>query len=837
MRRTWGMVRVGGISAFLDSGLVSAAAAAHTRLMSGTSGCQRTWGRRRGHLEHHSQGFALFIQACSIKSNSDQRRGTKGGPLLPVALPVGIGGSPPTPPPITAQQANVASMVVNLAPPDLRKQVDATLEKLLRNVKSEEVLQAISKKLAAVTSAATTAWPDVAQMVFVAAHCSRVPLHGVDSVLQAAKGSEVVKMLLANASEGLFSWNSDVAALIENIGVLPTSVDVGGMMDAQLNNQSSPWDTALFNRDDVISKIKDALLPSSASPKRVISKMRAALIPRNSTQKPTAVILFAMRGMGKTQVIKRAAFDGFQELAKCGRLITVCCSRSESRPWMRSALADEAEVAIVLLIKDHLMQYCGMSESDSGMDFKTPREAYAAWEELTAKRFKMDPSLCGKLLPLIFMDTCEILAGKPAVTKTHSSGKKYNLLERFCVAIPTNRAVLCVGCNAAIDWHDPVTQTELNVFMMPTLTPISFDNYEFAVRSWHAAIDDPVKELIYELSAGVPRMLRLAHESKVTVSLAEGAGSCLSLALTKYITEGQGLYNIPKNDRNLRLLYACMLCSGTCFPVHDVGANVPMPTASRGGGDTFQHAIALSMGALDARGPWFVVPPLIFGKRQVVTDMMSAVKNHKSLKNIPDLPTPEDLMLILRSDCLKMMGRGNATDRGPLFEAVFVRAFYARYLLVKWRLGADWVPLEEVLVNAFHADDAKVVKKFEINLSAGIKYATKYKRAKSCALSWCKSDRRAHHDAYAWCRFSRGGKLVECPMPIQMRHGNPKTAAELKKTCQLLVSKDLPRKQIESILLCVNQSLSSYASRKIVGVDASKMALCQWLFSISNTTE
>ena len=185
-----------------------------------------------------------------------------------------------------------------------------------------------------------------------------------------------------------------------------------------------------------------------------------------------------------------------------------------------------------------------------------------------------------------------------------------------------------------------------------------------------------------------------------------------------------------------------------------------------------------------------------------------------------------------------MMGRGNATDRGPLFEAVFVRAFYARYLLVKWRLGADWVPLEEVLVNAFHADDAKVVKKFEINLSAGIKYATKYKRAKSCALSWCKSDRRAHHDAYAWCRFSRGGKLVECPMPIQIfGHGNPKTAAELKKTCQLLVSKDLPRKQIESILLCVNQSLSSYASRKIVGVDASKMALCQWLFSISNTTE
>ena len=170
-----------------------------------------------------------------------------------------------------------------------------------------------------------------------------------------------------------------------------------------------------------------------------------------------------------------------------------------------------------------------------------------------------------------------------------------------------------------------------------------------------------------------------------------------------------------------------------------------------------------------------------------------------------------------------------------------MRAFYARYLLVKWRLGADWVPLEGVLVNAFHADDAEVVGKFEINLSAGIKCATTSKKATygaaTCALSWCKSDRRAHHDAYAWCRFSRGGKLVECPMPIQMRHGNPKTAAELKKTCQLLVSKDLPRKQIESILLCVNQSLSSYASRKIVGVDASKMALCQWLFSISNTTE
>jgi hypothetical protein len=706
-------------------------------------------------------------------------------------------------------------MVVNLASPDLREIAAVNLKSLLRNVKSEEVLKAISKKLAAVTSAATTAWPDVAQMVFVAAHCSRVPLHDVDSVLQAAKGSvaasTTLNMALAQATQGVFSWNSDVAALIENIGVLPTSVDVGGMMDAQLNNQNSPWDTALFDRVDVISQIKAALILNSAS------------------QKPTAVILFAMRGMGKTQVIKRATYDEFQELAKCGRLITVCCSRSESMPWMQSALTDKAQVAIVLLIKDHLMQYCGMSESDSGMDFKTPREAYAAWEELTANRFQIDATLSGKLSPLIFLDTCEILAGKPAVTKTHSSGKKYNLLERFCVAIPTNRAVLCVGCNAAIDWHDPVTQTELNVRMMPTLTPISFANHEAAVKSWHAEIDASVKELIYELSAGVPRMLRLAHIIKVTVSLAQGASTCLSLALAHYMTVTQTSYNIPKNDGDLRLLYACMLCSATRFPVPDVGADVPMPTASHRNGDTFQYAIALSMGALDARGPWFVVPPLIFGKKQVVTDMMSAVKNHTSLQNIPDLPTPYDLVPILTDECLASIGRGNATDRGPLFEAVFVRALYARYLLVKWRLKEDWVPLKEVLVEAFHAADAEVVGTFEINLSAGIKDATTYNRADTCALSWCKSDRGAHHDAYAWCRFSRDGKLVQRPMPIQMRHGIPKTLSELTQTCQLFVSKDVPHVEIESVLLCVNQSLSSYSSSKIVAVDASKMALCQWL--------
>jgi hypothetical protein len=179
-------------------------------------------------------------------------------------------------------------------------------------------------------------------------------------------------------------------------------------------------------------------------------------------------------------------------------------------------------------------------------------------------------------------------------------------------------------------------------------------------------------------------------------------------------------------------------------------------------------------------------------------------------------------------------------DRGVPFERIIAHALHARYLIVSWRMANEWVLLSEVLLGAVSdSNDVTKLAGIEVNLSKGIhcpedptysSAAAKEEHQKK--LTWCNSNKNAHHDAYLWCR---GGNVsaedkLGYPVPIQLRHGTPKTMQELADTQQMQQSKGKGSKSIAGVLLVVNQCDQELDGPSMIAVNGSEMSICSWLF-------
>ena len=92
--------------------------------------------------------------------------------------------------------------------------------------------------------------------------------------------------------------------------------------------------------------------------------------------------------------------------------------------------------------------------------------------------------------------------------------------------------------------------------------------------------------------------------------------------------------------------------------------------------------------------------------------------------------------------------------------------------------ASPWVPLGAVLA----AEDDAVLSQYEVDLTNGI---TQPKIAASTAeertVTWNVSTNNAHHDAYLYAR-KRSATASSAPLvvAVQLRHGKPKSAAELE---------------------------------------------------------
>lgn len=417
-----------------------------------------------------------------------------------------------------------------------------------------------------------------------------------------------------------------------------------------------------------------------------------------------------------------------------------------------------------------------------------PDDAVQLWKRATKAHFSLSDAEDASFKPLILLDTCEIavneLHERLVHTSQHGTGSKYNVLEAFCLCMPSPYGTVTVGCNTGITC-DSVVLTKVNVTVVPPLTPVPIWEYDAALKSWGKQVDEAVKPFIHWLAGGIPALLMTANR-QLDPAPSFGCGSlfCFRNAFDGYLQRAGRFY--PMDFLNVTMAYSCLLVSSTRLPISlkDV---VPMPRTAQSTTSqhtfTFEDAVKQSVATLQrckTGGETFLVVPPVFFPRDVPGTPIPVTKLHP----------------FLRREVIEQLGISAPADRGILFEEAFVYAVYARYLLIWWTRGGrhkdKWVHLSDVLQGAVHSwnrngaagsgGDVTGLTDLEVNLSEGVHTESDtYAGAKNYALSWTRTTKNpnAHHDAYMWCR-SVMNKKEEAPAAIQLRHGAAKTKFELK---------------------------------------------------------
>ncbi|CUG93690.1 Bodo-specific multi-copy gene family, putative [Bodo saltans] len=112
------------------------------------------------------------------------------------------------------------------------------------------------------------------------------------------------------------------------------------------------------------------------------------------------------------------------------------------------------------LIRMHVVSITGYPQDPS--HYCDPQTAYSTWMSETASYFQIPVGM--QCDPLIFLDTCEVLAQHDHKYRVHkSSGKPYTLLEAFCIAVPSPHGIFVAGTNFSLPVTDPMYVTMANM--------------------------------------------------------------------------------------------------------------------------------------------------------------------------------------------------------------------------------------------------------------------------------------------------------------------------------------------------------------------------------------
>jgi hypothetical protein len=595
---------------------------------------------------------------------------------------------------------------------------------------------------------------------------------------------------------------------------VPLGVDVEALLNQHVNNSGDRGDMKLQQRDDVLGLLDSKLDFHPASPKRNV------------------VCCFACRGSGKTQLIKRFVVGHRMDAAKCGRVIVRCCEKAKGE-WIELCLRGRPEEGLCELVRMHVEEVTKKAQ-DKRL-YSTPGAAYAMWVTETAACYSI-PQGATKMRPLIILDTCEVLAAEMHPTQTHtSSGKRYTLLEAFCFAVPAPESIFVIGCNAGITSTDLVL-TAANLTPVPPLRPLTEEGHKLAVtESWKQGIDDVVREPLYHLAGGLPRLLRFAHHAEIgRVTLAQNSFTAFAQCFEKFQRCAADCYPLSKVSG--RIAYSCLLASSTKLTV-GLDDPVPLPrewrsVQSSDASDvwTFKKAVETSIGTWrqstdDASTGHFVVPPIIF------TDGAA-----KSAGISPMRIAPSQLHPFLDSEVVQEFGKHAPTIRGQLFELSFLYAVYARYLLARWRAANDdaWVALEEVFQGAFHPKQKGVVVRYEVNLSKGVQVeaAAAYRNAGKEHVTYPGKGKNTHHDAYLWCREKSNPSNAH-PMALQLRHGGPKSVTDLE--AQLMQARGSRHKLHFPLVSVCSTPCEPHRGhlQDILFIHADAMSSISWLWLVS----
>ncbi|CUF87056.1 Bodo-specific multi-copy gene family, putative, partial [Bodo saltans] len=418
--------------------------------------------------------------------------------------------------------------------------------------------------------------------------------------------------------------------------------------------------------------------------------------------------------------------------------------------------------------------------------------------------------------------------------------------------------------NARMQYGD-VAATLANIDKMQPLQPLSEEAHKNAVVSWGQGvkgwgIDAAVCKPIYHWAAGLPRLLLESHSKfSGTMSLANGSVKAVHRCFGEFQKRASSLYEI--RPEWFPYAVSCLLISSTKLKVSNPDNRIPINPdwkkflgVSWGEGGTFRQAAGHSIGSYNSKDELFVVPPIIFSDDVMKSLMVEDCGNGKMKKVQHTLILPSQLHPYFTEAVAEQLGRSSPTERGKQFEKPFLYAVYARYLLAYWgNTDSKWVPLTQVFEGAFQQQQEDVMKGYEVNLSGGVHVALTellYSNAVPNAITYFGSS--AHHDAYIYCRTVDDGSGVvwEGAVPLQLRHGRPKSYDELKpqlmtirvpklgkqkKSDEGTKAPPAPQPEPVRLLLSVNHKQRDPIrdEEKIVMIDADKMSSIAWLWLLA----
>jgi hypothetical protein len=239
--------------------------------------------------------------------------------------------------------------------------------------------------------------------------------------------------------------------------------------------------------------------------------------------------------------------------------------------------------AMIGLIVDHVGEVTGVAPGTEPSDIDA---AYQWWTEATATHLMAPNDIEHR--PLILLDTIEVL--REAFPRFHSGEhdkKRYNTFEAVCLQVPAGHSIFGVGCSATFH-RDDIILTKANIHRLAALHPLRLEDMDAAFKTWcgdtpartatgrTAFVDEVMKLPLWELTAGLPRLLRMSVESTAHVSLASGSASALNVCYTKFLRQVQRLY--PLGD-GITAAHACscFLASMTKLPIKSGQAVIPTP--------------------------------------------------------------------------------------------------------------------------------------------------------------------------------------------------------------------------------------------------------------------
>ncbi|CAJ1384716.1 unnamed protein product [Effrenium voratum] len=514
-------------------------------------------------------------------------------------------------------------------------------------------------------------------------------------------------------------------------------------------------------------------------------------IQRKRTNKPTVLALWSPRGTGKTSLIRHLAkVSNFSESRRCGRLLVFDAQEiselalQEDAGWIASAIV---VWHLSQLLHGYSIEVSGLVVSFQRMEFiavlkavkraSTPNEGrssfevwlrsfcqerkdvFEQWLLVTAAAFNATPA-CPCLL---FLDQAELLEVDELSQHRGQKSVFTQILSRF----PQRLGMFSAGTVNILQDRPSDEYTMLKVQKAPALEPLSLQAARRAMKGWRGTqYQEEEFNKIYLFSAGVPRLLEAAFQTRVELaSTAQVALNAMSNEFESSYADAAPYFAEPKVALSL------VLCSAVRWPAE---GNQFVPGTSLRWSDIFRAAAAFP------KNKSVLVPRLWWCKD---TNVKDALQNDLKQRNISLEGLLPDLLNLLIGQ------KRGATERGRPWQELVANSLAARFHLhcIARNLSANvtWIPFLEI----YPTEDLHlraVLEPFEVCWSDGVEYPTDNEASvKSKVGKAIKSNRNiknAHHDLLIPVK-RKATPMLEF-IAVQCCYGLLKNASQLSKSCQ-----------------------------------------------------